>query len=249
MNEHPHFLQAVIERPDDDAPRLIYADWLAEQGESLRAEFIRLHCRLSQLLVAEREVELVLPYFRSNSDYGIIDSKLIRPEARAVLLRPLLELGLRESEASPTGGDGPGCRFFFRRGFVEHLIVSHEECVADFGRCAAEVLSLTPLTKLTLSTPVWRDSPKEAAPRVLRVLAGLPETKRLQALEFSSYGPDDAAAQILLESPHIGPQTILSFDSGFRMTPNMYYVLRQRFGDRLHFWSEHIRSRARRDGA
>ena len=35
------FLRAVIENPDDDAPRLIYADWLDEQGQSERAEFIR----------------------------------------------------------------------------------------------------------------------------------------------------------------------------------------------------------------
>jgi len=38
-------LAAVLAAPDDDAPRLIYADWLDEQGESDRAEFIRLQIR------------------------------------------------------------------------------------------------------------------------------------------------------------------------------------------------------------
>jgi uncharacterized protein (TIGR02996 family) len=28
MTENEAFLQAIIEDPDDDAPRLVYADWL-----------------------------------------------------------------------------------------------------------------------------------------------------------------------------------------------------------------------------
>jgi uncharacterized protein (TIGR02996 family) len=40
----PHavaFLRDVIEHPDDDAPRLIFADWLDDNSDSDRAEFIR----------------------------------------------------------------------------------------------------------------------------------------------------------------------------------------------------------------
>jgi uncharacterized protein (TIGR02996 family) len=32
----------VLERPEDDRPRLVYADWLDENGEADRAEFIRI---------------------------------------------------------------------------------------------------------------------------------------------------------------------------------------------------------------
>lgn len=42
------FLQAILRRPDDDTPRLIYADWLEEQGD-LRSELIRLQCELAAL--------------------------------------------------------------------------------------------------------------------------------------------------------------------------------------------------------
>ncbi len=35
------FLDAIVADIDDNAPRLIYADWLDEQGDSNRAEFIR----------------------------------------------------------------------------------------------------------------------------------------------------------------------------------------------------------------
>jgi uncharacterized protein (TIGR02996 family) len=50
------FLQAILENPDDDAPRLIFADWLEERGNSDRAEFIRLQCGRSR---TQREKELL----------------------------------------------------------------------------------------------------------------------------------------------------------------------------------------------
>jgi uncharacterized protein (TIGR02996 family) len=43
------FLADIIEHPDDDAPRLIYADWLDDHGESDRAELIRLQIESARL--------------------------------------------------------------------------------------------------------------------------------------------------------------------------------------------------------
>jgi uncharacterized protein (TIGR02996 family) len=43
------FLRAILERPDDDLPRLIYADWLDEHGDPARAEFIRTQIELARL--------------------------------------------------------------------------------------------------------------------------------------------------------------------------------------------------------
>ena len=37
-------LQAVVDSPTDDLPRLVAADWLDERGDAERAEFIRLQC-------------------------------------------------------------------------------------------------------------------------------------------------------------------------------------------------------------
>jgi uncharacterized protein (TIGR02996 family) len=42
------FLEAICEAPDDDAPRLVYADWLEEIGEMERAEFIRAQMELAK---------------------------------------------------------------------------------------------------------------------------------------------------------------------------------------------------------
>jgi uncharacterized protein (TIGR02996 family) len=47
------FLRAIIADPDDDAPRLIYADWLDEQSDADRAEFIRLQVQLGRMLPGE----------------------------------------------------------------------------------------------------------------------------------------------------------------------------------------------------
>jgi uncharacterized protein (TIGR02996 family) len=43
------FLASIIESSDDDAPRLIYADWLDENGQGERAEFIRVQCQLARM--------------------------------------------------------------------------------------------------------------------------------------------------------------------------------------------------------
>src|SRR6476620_2551512 len=47
MPDDDAFLRAIIANPDDDLPRLVYADWLDEHGEPERAEFIRVQCELA----------------------------------------------------------------------------------------------------------------------------------------------------------------------------------------------------------
>lgn len=60
------FLRAITENPDDDTPRLIYADWLEERGDP-RGEFIRIqiavaherYCAARRLPLEARERELL----------------------------------------------------------------------------------------------------------------------------------------------------------------------------------------------
>src|SRR5262245_35833946 len=40
------FLADILDHPEDDTLRLIYADWLDEHDQSERAEFIRVQCEL-----------------------------------------------------------------------------------------------------------------------------------------------------------------------------------------------------------
>jgi uncharacterized protein (TIGR02996 family) len=59
MTPDEAFLQDIIESPDDDSLRLIYADFLDERGDP-RGEFIRVQCELARLSAANpRRTELV----------------------------------------------------------------------------------------------------------------------------------------------------------------------------------------------
>jgi uncharacterized protein (TIGR02996 family) len=46
------FIAAVLAEPEDDTPRLVYADWLEERGDP-RAEFLRAECQLRKLSSTE----------------------------------------------------------------------------------------------------------------------------------------------------------------------------------------------------
>jgi len=46
--ESDAFIAAVLADPEDDAPRLIYADWLDEHGQSAYAEFIRVQVAVAR---------------------------------------------------------------------------------------------------------------------------------------------------------------------------------------------------------
>jgi uncharacterized protein (TIGR02996 family) len=48
MAAHDGFLREIVEHPDDDTPRLVYADWLDDHGDPDRAEFIRLQIDLAR---------------------------------------------------------------------------------------------------------------------------------------------------------------------------------------------------------
>src|SRR5262249_53518778 len=50
------FRLSILDRPDDDGPRLVYADWLEEEGDADRAELIRLQCGSGD---PERERDLI----------------------------------------------------------------------------------------------------------------------------------------------------------------------------------------------
>jgi uncharacterized protein (TIGR02996 family) len=46
MTDRDALYRAILAHPEDDTPRLVYADWLEENGRSEEAEFIRVECRL-----------------------------------------------------------------------------------------------------------------------------------------------------------------------------------------------------------
>ena len=67
MDEEHALLAAIVANPDEDTPRLVYADWLDEHAESLpearrasaraKAEYIRLQCAYARLRYGSPEYE------------------------------------------------------------------------------------------------------------------------------------------------------------------------------------------------
>jgi uncharacterized protein (TIGR02996 family) len=49
MTQEQSLLQAILEAPEDDRLRLVYSDWLEEDGQAERAEFIRTQVELARL--------------------------------------------------------------------------------------------------------------------------------------------------------------------------------------------------------
>lgn len=61
MSDEAAFLNAILANPEDDAPRLVYADWLEERGDDLaarKAEFLRTTCRLLTVPAGPRRLPL-----------------------------------------------------------------------------------------------------------------------------------------------------------------------------------------------
>jgi len=57
MTERDAFIRHMLEDPLDDAPRLIFADWLEENGEAELAEFIRVQIAISREDACDRQDE------------------------------------------------------------------------------------------------------------------------------------------------------------------------------------------------
>src|SRR5262245_43887591 len=121
--EEAALLDAVRAAPDDDAPRLRYADWLAERGDA-RAELIRVQCELARPDVpAARRAQLLL---RERELFGA---------RRDEWLQPLRALHVEGDQVT------------WRRGFVEEVTLFD---FRTFARKAAALFTAAPgLTGLT----------------------------------------------------------------------------------------------------
>jgi len=124
MSDHDTFLASICANPDDDAPRLIYADWLEEQGDSTRAEFIRLQIEHAHLTSDSNRREW-------------IESRLKK-----------LERAFRKQWAEPLKGMADSCEFF--RGFVMSVTMPAER----FPICAEALFRLSPVRSITFKSPV-----------------------------------------------------------------------------------------------
>ena len=101
------FLQTILDHPDDDMPRLVFADWLEEHSNP-RGAFIRLQCQRAKLT----------PYDPGWKEMLSEESTLLK-QFEAEWSKPVL----RYVEA-----------VHYRRGFVEHVRVSATKLLKNAER-------------------------------------------------------------------------------------------------------------------
>jgi uncharacterized protein (TIGR02996 family) len=227
MTPNEAFLQAILEDPDDDAPRLIYADWLEERGDP-RGEFIRLQCDLArmgqgdprcpalqyqeqQLLGAHRAewlgplpqgTILYEPIFRR----GFLEAVSLEP-------RTFLELGEQLFRLHPLrrlSFPGPDEERRFAALAASPLLARLTAlCIHGITDRAAEVLAASPhLTRLTaLDLPRGR-----LGPIGTRALASSPSLQQLNSLSLYANAIGPQGAEALAASPYLARLTCLDLD-------------------------------------
>lgn len=146
---HAAFLEAICDPKnfDDDTVRLVYADWLDDHGESERADFIRLSCRLDKLRKLATKQLGSKHLARANVwvNYGMECDRE----------RDLLNAGMEPGGFASEDGkrlcleSGSVCEW--ERGFVESITCTW----ADFAQHADAIRKATPLREVNLTT--WPD--------------------------------------------------------------------------------------------
>lgn len=169
---HAQFLQAIIEAPDDDTPRLVYADWLEEYGGDLaRAEFIRVQMELEHFSQCEfLTTPHDKPCYRTARSISICCRHCVLHRRE----RELLDVTAHWSGWTHQAFDHLACdvgvatdghsqrvilysehkehlgvfRCDFRRGFVERISLSSQDWLAH----ADELVKAAPIREVELTT-------------------------------------------------------------------------------------------------
>lgn len=188
------FLKAILADPDDDSPRLIYADWLDEQGQPERAEFIRVQCELARLPEGEpRRGEL---------------------EARERELLTLHQGAWATDALRPL--TGMVTSWWFRRGFIEKVTVEARGVLAHadalFGRAPIRQLGVYLARRRIQSLLVLPHVARLAGLYLsgnslggdgVRWVAASPFLGRLTTLGLRYNGMGDEGAETIAASPHL----------------------------------------------
>jgi uncharacterized protein (TIGR02996 family) len=170
MKDVRPFVRAILDRPEDDAPRLVLADYLEELG-SAQGEFIRAQCERVRLhptnprhaWLARREEELLRAHGR---DWLRPMHALLGPARR------FPGLPLQHAE--------------FRRGLVEAIRVD----AAAFVRHADDLMLLGPVREVCL---VVMTEDRQKTSDLMKTLAGLSCWDRVEVLGLRLWAWTEAA--------------------------------------------------------
>lgn len=137
-------LQDIIANPEDDGLRLIYADWLEDNGDgmdSLLAEFIRIQCRIAQMEIESGHPKTTPLAWSCKCDVCVAAVPIRKREAE---LLPLI------SSYTPYIVPDPSIvlvDWAFRRGFI-HAISCEVEVWLNHGKT---LCNYHPLNKVDIA--------------------------------------------------------------------------------------------------
>ena len=145
-------LAAILANPDEDTPRLVYADWLEENGEPERAEFIRVQCELEPIRGLLSGPEWLACHLRRDWLIGR-ERKLWHQMPTARVLVPngfklVATVPHQPRFSFSKNGELPQIEGEFTRGFVSHVTCSWQ----DWRDHAATILAAHPVERVTLSS-------------------------------------------------------------------------------------------------
>jgi uncharacterized protein (TIGR02996 family) len=210
------FLRAIQDDPEDDAVRLIFADWLDEHGQPDRAEFIRLQvqragplrsCEGSDVLLPEMDVhserESILLAAHQREWLGEVPDDVHvtlgrGSEASVVAFRRGLLLISLEADMLLAGLPA-GLEECLREGWVDHLTLQHLKAEHIPALVAAPWLSC--LTSLTLNDQ------RNCGVAEIAQLAASPHLARLRGLRLHTWALGDEGVAMLASSPNLGRLT------------------------------------------
>jgi uncharacterized protein (TIGR02996 family) len=217
-------LRSVKEQPDDDLPRLVLADWLEEQGELPRAEFVRVQCRLARLpddhpdvpALARREHELLAAHAARWV------GGLKRFTRFSTFERGLLFLDIPSVDA-----------FLHQRGQAERRADAYEwVCGIRFpwvrrslGRLVKHADAFAGLTHLQIH---FRAADEEFAGFI-----ELPQLDLLTHLDLAGCFVGDSGVAALARSPHLSRLTALGLDHNLVSDEGIKELARSPFLGRL----------------
>jgi uncharacterized protein (TIGR02996 family) len=227
MTDEAALLAAITAHPDEDTPRLMYADWLEEHDQPDRAEFIRLRCAVEA----------------GTADDEVADDK--RAFELEELHRAEWLAGLPQSD---------DVWWLFCRGFPEVLRVTGKRFLERYESFVrAPLLRCLLLHKVYASTaeslvsrpwnPGWieleliggwsnnftYDVPSGSA--VIAII-NCPQVRQLRKLRFGLFEYDQDVIQALATSANLANLSSLGFGDVPPDDPR-FAPVRERFGDRF----------------
>jgi uncharacterized protein (TIGR02996 family) len=200
MTPHEPFLQAIIENPDDDVHRLVYADWLEEQRQPERAQFIRLQCELAKL--PEGDPRRTILEAQEKESLGKYEEEWLRPLREQinhwVFYRGMLGVGVDVElflAHAPTLVHSPWVHYI---DIGDHAV----------GRAKIEALVASPflsrVTILNLAGWYCYDDPAVLVDdEQATMLAACPHVAGLTGLNLRCNQLRDAGVEALVQSPHL----------------------------------------------